>query len=484
MRVHFAKQEGTAHGFSPTSFVSQGANRTPELIEAAVRRFTPVHYLGAGYENVVIPAIPAIDFRVEATNEAVEASTWPTQLQQPLVKVPLHHSHRDKTIYGVASGIRSAIVRIEGEWYRLKGCGNNDEGFVFATVSPHTPLVNIRGCAFVHTAQRELLMSHRINLLLNAQGLQGANDPLGWYKYTGNSPLPKVRRACVVLRTLGERRLQQHVLQGLERILPLVLEAVDVTHVIERFAEMRKPTGMAHATWLARLMRDEYPLPLVNGYDIPLPECAPSGMRLPEGADRRWSDLWRENCERLSLLLPQVKETGSVLAYVHWRFGWELGTTMRILQANDISWGTYTDSMGGHCNAHTNNLVLRKEDPGTPEAPFLAMLDLDMAFAKDDYVNKAGQHDTEEFQRLMTTEVNMMATAVSGDPSCSTGVREGEDLDEQHTAIKWLLRDTMLIAYEAALKGEKDEHPTNSRLTAACYCLLRLALITTADEIA
>ena len=35
---------------------------------------------------------------------------------------------------GVASGIRSALILVEGKWYRLKGCGNNDEGFILKTL--------------------------------------------------------------------------------------------------------------------------------------------------------------------------------------------------------------------------------------------------------------------------------------------------------------------------------------------------------------
>ena len=29
-----------------------------------------------------------------------------------------------------ASGVRSSTFKLDGQWYRLKGNGNNDEGFV------------------------------------------------------------------------------------------------------------------------------------------------------------------------------------------------------------------------------------------------------------------------------------------------------------------------------------------------------------------
>lgn len=41
------------------------------------------------------------------------------------VKEALPHAPK-----AVASGVRSALVKLEGNWYRLKGCGNNDDGFV------------------------------------------------------------------------------------------------------------------------------------------------------------------------------------------------------------------------------------------------------------------------------------------------------------------------------------------------------------------
>jgi hypothetical protein len=33
----------------------------------------------------------------------------------------------------------------------------------------------------------------------------------------------------------------------------------------------------------------------------------------------------------------------------------------RLLRTNDISWGTYVDPLGTHCNAHPNNFVLLPE---------------------------------------------------------------------------------------------------------------------------
>ena len=52
-------------------------------------------------------------------------------------------------------GTRSAVIEIRGKWYRLKGCGNNSEGFV---VEMHGDKgeETLRGCSFEHTVAMEL----------------------------------------------------------------------------------------------------------------------------------------------------------------------------------------------------------------------------------------------------------------------------------------------------------------------------------------
>ena len=58
---------------------------------------------------------------------------------------------------GFASGKRSAILEKDGKLFRLKGCGNLDEGFPVERLdSLVEDAKEIRGCAFEHTAFREL----------------------------------------------------------------------------------------------------------------------------------------------------------------------------------------------------------------------------------------------------------------------------------------------------------------------------------------
>ncbi len=135
------------------------------------------------------PAIPALDFvRSPGPHSAAAAASLPQELQLPLIKrsfspaaaVEVSHSKPGTraTLQGYASGVRSALVNVQGEWYRLKGCGNHESGLI--TKGERRPIWNnnsfdglhdfrqIRGCAFPHTAVRELVFSQRVDSALRA----------------------------------------------------------------------------------------------------------------------------------------------------------------------------------------------------------------------------------------------------------------------------------------------------------------------------
>jgi hypothetical protein len=92
-----------------------------------------------------MPCIPATLFKVK---EGI--SDAPDFFKAPLLKCA--HSG----IEAIASGKRSAILGIDGELYRLKGCGNLEQGFVVEPVAYPDQACEIRGAQFETTAFREL----------------------------------------------------------------------------------------------------------------------------------------------------------------------------------------------------------------------------------------------------------------------------------------------------------------------------------------
>jgi hypothetical protein len=70
------------------------------------------------------------------------------------------------------------------------------------------------------------------------------------------------------------------------------------------------------------------------------------------------------------------------------RIGAEAGKSTRVKDENLISWGYFTDHnpFEPHCNAHPNNFIVMFPKT-SPHQNILAMVDLDMAFEFDCFVN-------------------------------------------------------------------------------------------------
>jgi len=70
------------------------------------------------------------------------------------------------------------------------------------------------------------------------------------------------------------------------------------------------------------------------------------------------------------------------------RCGAECGKIKRLLDEHEISWGYFTDHnpFEPHCNAHPNNLVVLDPEQ-SPHANLLGVLDLDLAYNFDTFVN-------------------------------------------------------------------------------------------------
>jgi hypothetical protein len=225
--VHFAAVPGRVVPFAAEHWAVD-----PSSGPAVVAKGRPLD-LGDGLPGLVVPAVPSLDYRCireggEPGMESAPAS-FPAQLAAPLLKVP--QGSPGVLLQGVASGTRSALVKLGGAWYRLKGCGNNDAGFVAKTeaASSTTPAWRqVRGSAFVKESLTELVMGARMAAALAPHDSLCANGPLGHALYTDAAQLPfgaAAPTACILETTTGDRRLGTHVLAGLEYLLPQLLSA-------------------------------------------------------------------------------------------------------------------------------------------------------------------------------------------------------------------------------------------------------------------
>lgn len=142
-------------------------------------------------------------FYITQNKISEDNSSLPEVFRQPLLKV-----EKDKGQYeGIQSGRRSALIKVEGKWYRLKGCGDLTAGFpllkvlilmielhgvsirtytlnfiLFYFQVPDTEWkdpVQIRGAMFSHTSSRELFYSGVIDTALKDINVSCTNSPKG-----------------------------------------------------------------------------------------------------------------------------------------------------------------------------------------------------------------------------------------------------------------------------------------------------------------
>ena len=202
---------------------SPGSSARSDAVREVLLRKHPLACLGEGYSDVVVPAMPALDWQADGPS----SRRWPPEIRDmPLIKVCRtgEEAKKPSALEGVASGIRSALVKARGKWFRLKGCGSRDEGFPVEAKGDKGEQT-IRGCCFKHTAETELRMNQLVSEELAAASMDCANEALGSYCYSPQPawPLPKISRFCAVFETCGNARMGDHLLGGLLVLLPLIL---------------------------------------------------------------------------------------------------------------------------------------------------------------------------------------------------------------------------------------------------------------------
>jgi ThiF family len=450
----------------PVPLPSPGSEVSPIKIRRGSLWYN-IDHLGPEYVTLALDAIPCHVRNEEGDLYEVSQCTtvgrsgsgaMPGLLKMPLCKgqgSPADPTGEQTCVPAFGSGQRSAVIRgsdgSEGTWYRLKGCGMPGVGFTVedalddnnqpvrvpsigassvqrdSVEEDYTTIKKIRGSAYEHTCAIELEMSAAVDAALRQVGMVCANRPVGKWEYissvsstgsavsTGQFDYPLVARSCAIFETLGDRRLSDHVLRGLELLLPLVAtedctrasalralesaRAIDLEIVGPLDAEGKEGGGGAFDVeecdeYDERLTRS---ILLYNGganspidlfADLTSPSYRLEGVKIPlcsqfpSGAPKKLKCIWDQCCATLAA--PSSLSPGDDpchLAYLYWRLGRECGTVGRALKLNNIMWGAYTDTTGRHMNAHGNNFVLLRESVG--RGKFLAPLDFDMSYTRD-----------------------------------------------------------------------------------------------------
>jgi len=471
-RVRLARVGGAAEAFDPADW---RVDMSAEALATTLGRAEPQLAAGATKADVVIPAIPARELAPTGRKSGASVEAWPEALRLPLLKVGPDAAALKMA--AVESGMRSCLVRCDdGQWYRLKGCGNGDQGVVVRTTGEGASAWReLRGVAFLHTAVRELHWTSTLAAPMAAAGVPSANVALGWYSYAApHAPLGEagdLRPTCIVEATRGDRRLGTHVLAGLALLLPGLLgpsterrlEQIRALFPSARPDPASVSTAMLVSDFLlARELFWAGAGPDALGLEWPelrrdAEHCfantaraaEPSSARpllgvqpLQRGRPRQWTAdgaqpmgaAWRRVWDAAAAELAACPSgvRGRVLPYLYARLGHECGAMLRALHARGVSWGTYQDGMcfngQWHCNAHSNNFVVLRPEAAGAEAvardeaepgALLGFLDLDMAFDGDTFVRLAAFDEKAAAARQdgATAATAAAAAAAAAEPS-------------------------------------------------------------------
>jgi hypothetical protein len=262
-------------------------------------------------------------------------------------------------------------------------------------------------------------------------------------------------------------------------LLPTIVKNITREELLSLFPATRVQDGSFSETWVSVLTEDyENKLNLMQHIGL-IKETGEDIGAVPEGVPEQFKSSWEHSSKIIKEHLP-LSGGMSLLAQIYWRLGYEAGWNQQLMINNNISWATYEDLLGFHCNAHPNNFVLLPptETPSSKD-PFLAPLDFDMAFN----ISDLDQSFPTKKDDWMNVEKNSLVLALAGDESLNTGAMGFAELDATYAMLKWALRDTLVCGFSSGLKNEADTHPLTEGHLLATRALLELALIMTSRKI-
>ena len=247
-----------------------------------------------------------------------------------------------------------------------------------------------------------------------------------------NACKDQITKYCGIFKTLGDRRLQTNLFQGLHRLIGYAIRhnaatctsAENLSQLTEMFSSkgrfneknelMQTPKlkihrshapGQLHKDYITqnRIYTDEENARLNDfssiflaqqsaGQQVVFHKLAESlqSLELPNLKQNMTGEEQQLLAENLQVLKQSTDSDtlAKAIPLIFSRCGAEAGKTKRLLDEHEISWGYFTDHnpFEPHCNAHPNNLVVL--DPTKNQhANLLGVLDLDLAYGFKAFIN-------------------------------------------------------------------------------------------------
>ena len=470
---YMSDADGEYHAYSPEKVYLNPDN---DSVIRCQSKLNPLNGLGEKYDNIYITYIPAREFDYYYRDNLENSKLANPIHSRVLIKTSKtsDESHLNQ-IKCYLSGRRSAIIFDEfNRATRLKGCGNLFQGFNLENVNDlGNNHLEIRGAQFKNTCLRELYITNYVMDKCEKYGLICGNIPVGFHLYK-NLPEGLLNEAelcdkyCGVYLTGGDKRLGSHFFDGLNYILSALFENTE--YLSEFFgtsnhqADFNKITDYLPSKNFSFVNKENNTLNETikiefNSNILDNPLISKDKSQYKEMFFDYYSYLGSSTCDKditsrlrnlekkcLEELIKNLLEIPKVdidspigfpeiilkniiekvfniceknhlnlfssIVTLLSKISYEVGFVKNFFEEIDLNWGTFDY----HCNAHLDNFIMLKNNS---KKIFLAPLDFDLAFTRDqfvdlNYINAKGIENKLNFDDLLEREKNNLIIQMIG----------------------------------------------------------------------
>lgn len=173
---------------------------------------------------------------------------------------------------------------------------------------------------FEQTCFRELYFAGQVEKLLVKHNKPLANRPIGnshaisiilltpnqgFFQYKlPSDTCPKIKKFCGLFETFSDRRLGDHVIVGLEMLLPTIIKNITREELLSLFPAKRVQDGSFSETWVSVLTEDyENKLNLMQHSGL-INETGEDIGAVPEGVPEQFKSSWEHNSKIIKEHLP------------------------------------------------------------------------------------------------------------------------------------------------------------------------------------